>query len=161
MSMNPHVKTACKLGALVMLADQLSKWWLVNFLMRPPHDEYMIPVTSFFNIVMVRNKGVTFGLLNNLDPKIMPMLLTGAACLVLFFLARWLWLTHSQMVAIGLGAVMGGAIGNLLDRVREGAVIDFLDFYYGTHHWYAFNIADAAIVTGVSLLVLDSIIRAR
>jgi signal peptidase II len=161
MKLSAHVKTAFKLGSFVMLADQLSKWWLVNFLMRPPHDEYMVPVTSFLNIVLVHNKGVTFGLLNNLNPEIMPTLLTGAALMILFFLGRWLWLTNSDMVAIGLGAVMGGAIGNLLDRIREGAVIDFLDFYYGTHHWYAFNVADAAIVTGVGLLVLDSIIRAR
>jgi signal peptidase II len=165
MNIHPHAKRAIYLGVLVALADQLSKWWLVNSLMRPPHVE---PVTPFLNLVLVHNKGVTFGLLNTVDnnnsPHLhhyMPYLLTACAAVILILLGRWLLKTTSQPVAIGLGLVMGGAFGNLVDRLRDGAVIDFLDFYYRDYHWYAFNIADAGIVVGVSLLILDSLLRAR
>jgi len=158
MTIHRHVKFAVCLAILVTFADQFSKWWLVNTIMRPPHVE---PVTSFLNLVLVHNKGVTFGLLNTMNHQIMPAILMAVAIVILFFLGRWLYLTRSMPVAIGLGAVMGGAVGNVLDRIREGAVVDFLDFYYANYHWYAFNIADAAIVTGVSLLLLDSVLRAR
>lgn len=158
MSSRRHVTLAAYLGSFIALSDQLSKWWLVNTVMRPPHVE---AVTPFLNLVLVHNKGVTFGLLNTIDRQFMPYLLGAVAAVILFFLGRWLWRTQSMPVAIGLGAVMGGAVGNLVDRMRYGAVIDFLDFYYRDYHWYAFNIADAAIVTGVSLLLLDSLVRAR
>ena len=91
----------------------------------------------------------------------MPYFLTAVAAVILFLLGRWLWRTTSALVAIGLGAIMGGAIGNVIDRLRFGAVVDFLDFHYEHYHWYAFNIADAAIVTGVCLLLLDSLVRGR
>jgi signal peptidase II len=158
MRISPTVKSGVQLGIYVTLVDQLSKWWLVNFLMR---QQEQVAVTPYLNIVLYYNRGVTFGLLNNISSTIMPTLLTLAACVILFFLGRWLFLTNSKMVAYGIGAIMGGAVGNLLDRIREGAVIDFLDFYYGSYHWYAFNVADACIVTGVGLLLLDSLIRAR
>jgi signal peptidase II len=149
---------ALYLGALVVLCDQLSKWWLLNVAMQPPHK---MPVTSFLNLVLVWNKGVTFGLLNKLDHHLMSYFLVAVAAVIIFFLGRWLWRTSSFMVAVGLGAVMGGAIGNVLDRLRFGAVVDFLDFYYQDYHWFAFNIADAAIVTGVGLLLLDSLVRGK
>jgi len=155
---NHYIKPALFLGFGVMLADQLSKWWLVNTIMQPPHA---VAVAPFFNLVLVRNKGVTFGLLNTINRDIMPYVLAAVAGGILLVLGRWLWRTHSKLVAYGLGLVMGGAVGNILDRIREGAVVDFLDFYYQNHHWFAFNIADAAIVTGVSLLVFDSLVRAR
>jgi signal peptidase II len=158
MTIPRHVIRAAYLGVFIALADQLSKWWLLNAVMRPPHVEAVAP---FLNLVLVRNKGVTFGLLNDIDRRIMPYLLAAAALAILFFLGRWLWRTRSAVVAPALGLVMGGAVGNLIDRLRYGAVVDFLDFYYRDYHWYAFNVADAAIVTGVGLLLLDSLIRAR
>jgi len=158
MRINQHVALASYLAVFIALSDQLSKWWLTNIVMREPHVE---KVTSYFNLVMVQNKGVTFGLLNTIDHHFMPYVLAGVALVILFFLGRWLMRTQSMLVAVGLGLVIGGAVGNLIDRVRYGAVIDFLDFYYRDFHWYAFNIADAAIVTGVSLLLLDSLVRAR
>lgn len=158
MKIHSHVRIALILGTLIALIDQLSKWWLLNEVMRPPHVE---EVTPFLNLVLVHNKGVTFGLLNTMNKQAMPFILAAVACLILFFLGRWLWRTHSMPVAVGLALVMGGAVGNLVDRLRYGAVVDFLDFYYRDYHWYAFNVADAAIVTGVSLLLLDSLVRAR
>ena len=149
---------ALYLGALVVMCDQLSKWWLLNVAMQPPQ---VMPVTKFLNLVLVWNKGVTFGLLNKLDHRLMTYFLVVVAAIILFFLGRWLWKTSSTLVAVGLGMVMGGAIGNVLDRLRFGAVTDFLDFYYQDYHWYAFNIADAAICTGVGLLLLDSLVRGK
>jgi lipoprotein signal peptidase len=90
-----------------------------------------------------------------------PAVLVIAAFLILFLLTRWLLRTSSLLVALSLGAVMGGAIGNVIDRLRFGAVVDFIDFHYTTYHWYAFNIADAAIVIGVFFLVLDSLVKGR
>jgi len=149
---------AVYLLALVALCDQLSKWWVFTQVMQPPR---IVPVTSFFNLTLTWNKGVTFGLLNQNTFQLMRYLLVAVAAVILFLLGRWLWRTSSTLVAVGLGAVMGGAIGNVIDRVRFGAVMDFLDFYYRDYHWYAFNIADAAIVTGVGLLVLDNLVRPR
>jgi signal peptidase II len=146
------------LMVLVVLCDQLTKWWVLRMVMVPPRT---VQETPFLNLVLVWNKGVTFGFLNQLDHRYVPYILIGVAAVVVILLARWLWRTSSTMVALALGAIMGGAIGNVIDRVRFGAVMDFLDFYYRDYHWYAFNIADAAIVTGVGLLLLDSLVRAR
>jgi len=148
---------ASYLIAIIALCDQLSKWWILD-LMQPPRT---VPVTSFLNYVLVWNKGVTFGFFNQSDHRLMSYVLVAVAAVILFLLGRWLWRTTSTPVAIALGAIMGGAIGNVIDRVRLGAVVDFLDFYYDSHHWYAFNIADAAIVTGVCLLLLDNLVRGR
>ncbi len=142
----------------ILICDQLSKWWIVNDVMRTPHAE---KITGFLNFVLVWNKGVTFGFLSQIAHDYMPWILTGAAVLILFLLGRWLWRTSSTLVALSLGAIMGGAIGNVIDRVRFSGVVDFLDFHYNEYHWYAFNIADAAIVVGVTFLILESLVRGR
>jgi signal peptidase II len=146
---------ALYLAVLVTLCDQLSKWWLLNNIMVPPR---VVPVTPFLNYVLVWNKGVTFGLLNQFDHRLMAYVLIAVALIILFLLGRWLTRTTSMVVALGLGSIMGGAVGNVIDRLRFGGVVDFLDFYYRDYHWFAFNIADAAIVTGVGLLLLDSLV---
>ena len=156
--MSTNVKRGIYLAVVVALADQLSKWWVLGNVPAPPNS---MAVAPFLNFVLVHNSGVTFGLLNRSSHIYMPYILTGVAAIILFFLARWLVRTTSLAVALGLGAVMGGAVGNLVDRVRYGWVVDFIDVYYRDMHWYTFNVADAAIVTGVSLLLLDSLVRAR
>jgi signal peptidase II len=149
---------AVYLIALVAFCDQISKWWIVNVAMRPPH---VIMVAPFLNFALVWNKGVTFGLLNRIDHGYMPYILIGMGLVIVLLLGRWLLRTTSGLVAFALAGIMGGAISNIIDRFRYGAVVDFLDFYYHGYHWYTFNIADAAIVTGVCLLLLDSFIRGR
>jgi signal peptidase II len=144
--------------AFIGLVDQLSKWLVLD---RMGDVQRTIPVTSFLNLALVWNKGLTFGLMNHNGASFMPYVLIGVAAIILFLLGRWLWRTSSSVVALALGAIMGGAIGNVIDRVRYGAVVDFLDFYYGSFHWYAFNIADAAIVTGVALLLIDGMVRGK
>jgi len=144
--------------AFVGLVDQLTKWLILD---RLDDVHRTITVTPFLNLALVWNKGVTFGLLNHHDKNYLPYLLIGVAVVILFFLGRWLWRTSSTTVALALGAIMGGAVGNVIDRVRYGAVVDFLDFYYKDFHWYAFNVGDAAIVMGVALLLIDGMVRGK
>jgi signal peptidase II len=155
---NRRVNIGIYTMAIVGLADQIAKSLILEHL---GNAGRIIPVTSFLNLVLVWNKGVTFGLLSRIGEQSMPYILIGVALLILFLLGRWLWRTHSTLVALALGAIMGGAVGNIIDRVRHGAVVDFFDFYYRDYHWYAFNIADAAIVTGVALLLLDGMVRGK
>ncbi len=126
--------------------------------MVPPR---IVEETSFLNLVLVWNRGVTFGFMNQINHAYVPYILCALSAVVIFLLGRWLWRTSSTVVAVALGMILGGAGGNVIDRVHYGAGVDFLDFYYRDYHWYAFNFADAAIVTGVGLLLLDSLVRAR
>ncbi|MBV8060430.1 MAG: signal peptidase II [Alphaproteobacteria bacterium] len=157
MSRHMRAQLALYLMGLVAAVDQLSKWWVVN---KTLAETSKVEVTSYFNIILMHNRGMTFGLLNNINHAYMPFVMVGIAVAVIALLTRWLLRTNSKLVTAALGLIMGGAIGNIFDRVRFGAVIDFLDFYYGNYHWYTFNVADAAIVAGVGLLTIDSLVRA-
>ncbi|MDR3450095.1 MAG: signal peptidase II [Alphaproteobacteria bacterium] len=144
--------------AFIGLADQISKWWILD---RMGDVERTLTVNGFLNFVLVWNKGVTFGVMSHETHSYMPYVLIAVAAVILFLLGRWLLRTGSTPVAVALGGIMGGAIGNVIDRVRYGAVVDFIDFHYRTYHWYAFNVADAAIVTGVAILLLDGMVRGK
>lgn len=140
------------LAALILAADQAIKWWIVNQVMAPPR---VIEVTSFFNIVMVWNRGVTFGLLG-MGGEVMRWILTALSLAIVAVLLVWLGRTHRPLSGFAIGAVIGGALGNVVDRVLLGKVADFLDFHLMGWHWPAFNLADSAIVCGVALIVVDS-----
>ena len=136
---------------LSFLLDQATKWWILNHVMDPPQ---VIPVTGFFNLVLGFNTGVSFGLFGEAPAwLLMAFILPMVAGLLV-----WMTRTDSRLTAIALGLVVGGALGNLLDRLRHGAVTDFLDFYVGAYHWPAFNFADVAIVSGVGLLLIESVL---
>ncbi|MEO9789461.1 MAG: signal peptidase II [Aurantimonas coralicida] len=136
---------------LSFLLDQATKWWILNHVMDPPR---VIPVTGFFNLVLGFNTGVSFGLFGEAPAwLLMAFILPMVAGLLV-----WMTRTDSRLTAIALGLVVGGAFGNLLDRLRHGAVTDFLDFYVGAYHWPAFNFADVAIVSGVALLLIESVL---
>ncbi|MGB9153937.1 MAG: signal peptidase II [Alphaproteobacteria bacterium] len=153
-----HTVLGVYMLAFIGLADQVTKGLVLKHI----DVRETIPVTPFFNLVLVWNKGVTFGILSHVGLHYMSYILIGVAAVMLLVLGRWLWRTRSAMVALALGAIMGGAIGNVIDRVRYGAVVDFLDFYYRDYpHWPAFNVADAAIVTGVALLLIDGMVRGK
>ena len=107
-----------------------------------------LPVLPGFNLTFLRNDGVTFGLFGNM-PWWALSLIAFAVCGVL---AVMLWRTTRYLEAVAYGLIIGGALGNIVDRLRFGGVTDFLDFYVGNTHWPAFNIADVAIVTGAALL---------
>ena len=136
---------------LSFLLDQATKWWILNHVMDPPQ---VIPVTGFFNLVLGFNTGVSFGLFGEAPAwLLMAFILPMVAGLLV-----WMTRTDSRLTAIALGLVVGGAFGNLLDRLRHGAVTDFLDFHVGAYHWPAFNFADVAIVSGVALLLIESVL---
>ncbi|KGF71052.1 MULTISPECIES: signal peptidase II [Hoeflea] len=131
--------------------DQATKWLVLNYVMIPPR---VIPVTDFFNLVLGYNSGVSFGLFGE-APVWILMTFTLAIAVGLLV---WIKQTDNRLTAAALGLIVGGAMGNLLDRLRQGAVTDFLDFYIGGYHWPAFNLADVAIVCGVGLLLIESVL---
>jgi signal peptidase II len=144
-----------KLGLLfalgIFVADQISKFYFLDLMQQNPTG---IVVTPFFNLVMVWNTGVSFGMFSE-DSASRSWTLIAVSFLVTAWLLWWLWRAHSRLVAVALGMIIGGAIGNVIDRYRFGAVFDFLDFHAFGWHWPAFNVADCAIVVGVLLLLAD------
>ncbi len=149
----PLVRAGLILAVVIIVADQASKWLLQDMLLKQPVIE-VIP--GFFNLVMVWNRGISFGMLGGAG-ALPPWVLSAVAvaiCIALFF---WLRAARSRWTAWAIGLVIGGAIGNVIDRARWGAVFDFADFYIGRWHWPAFNVADAAIVVGVLALLAESL----
>lgn len=133
----------------VFFLDQISKFWIlkvVNLDERPP-----VQLTPFADLSMAWNEGVSYGLLTTH----MQGVLVGMSLLITAVL--WLWLARATtaLAAASLGLVIGGALGNALDRLLHGAVADFVHLHWGTWSWYVFNVADIAIVAGVVVLVYD------
>lgn len=140
------------LGGMVLLFDQLTKF-LVFLLGK---QEEIITINPFLNIVLVFNKGISFGLFQ------MESYLGRVILLVtIVFITLWLFFTLLRsrigLESIALGLILGGAVGNILDRFIYGFVIDFVDLHWFSYHWPAFNIADSAIVCGAILLFLSSL----
>jgi signal peptidase II len=141
----------------VIVADQLSKYWILEVLDLPAKGQ--VNVTGFFDLTMVWNRGVSFGLLQ----AEVDLARWGLALFSLVVAAALSWWARNLtrlLPAIALGLVIGGALGNLVDRVRFGAVVDFLDFSGLMFPW-VFNIADSGITVGVTLLLLDSFIAPK
>jgi signal peptidase II len=155
--MRPIDRQAMVLVVLTVLADQLSKQLLLGYLVKA--GAIMPVIDDFFRLVIVWNRGVSFGLFGA-DP-LPPWLLSAVAVAVCVGLFVWLRRTDRVFTGWGIGLVMGGAIGNVIDRARWGAVFDFADFHVGHWHWPAFNIADSAIVVGVGLMLIDSLVGER
>jgi signal peptidase II len=143
---------------VILILDQASKIWILG-LFAPP-GRHAIPVTGFFNIVLVWNHGMSFGLFNDgatANAVIFSLLAAAIVCGLLI----WLWRAPSALVGGAIGLVIGGAIGNVVDRLRLGAVVDFLDVHAGLWHWPAFNVADSAICVGVGLMLIDGLLGRR
>jgi signal peptidase II len=149
-------------GLIVLVADQLSKWWVLNVLNLP--ERRQIVLLPVLNLTWVRNEGITFGLLHGLGSW-GHVLLAVIALAVVVALGFWLRRAESKVMAVAIGAIAGGAIGNVIDRVRFGAVVDFIhahiDTPWGDLSWYVFNVADAAIVCGVATLIVESHLSKR
>lgn len=146
----------CVAGVIVV-ADQITKWWiLAEFLDNPQ----VVPVTDFFNLVLVWNRGVSFGLFAS-SAQWMPYILAGLAIVISIFLVMWLRKAENRVLAAGVGFVLGGAVGNVIDRFMHQAVVDFLDFHAFGYHWPAFNIADSSIFIGVVLILYDGLFENR
>ncbi len=164
---------------MIMLLDQLTKWAIMEHVIRPfLHgnnglgfiDWYInqpsvisftqIPVTSFFNIVMAWNTGVSFSLMNDMGAYGYLILIFIAMIIVTIFVTM-LWKSDNKVNNLCYALVIGGALGNVIDRARFGAVIDFLDFHINDYHWPAFNLADMSIVSGIILLIGSSLFFER
>jgi len=140
------------LSVAVILVDQLSKWLAEGSLTAYQPD----PVIPMLNLTLAYTTGAAFSFLSEAGgwQRWFFVSLTVAVVAVLF---SWIWRMHAEerLHAISIALILGGAIGNLIDRIWLGHVIDFLDVYYGTHHWPILNIADSAITVGVTLLIID------
>jgi lipoprotein signal peptidase len=150
----PLIALGITAAAVVLAADQTSKYWVLNEL--DLQNLGTIAVLPVLNLTMVWNRGVTFGLLNSLGTYGAPALGVGALLVVV---ALGIWLTRAErtLVAGAIGAIAGGAVGNVIDRLRFGAVVDFIHAHAFGWSWYVFNVADAAIVCGVAALLLDGL----
>ena len=156
--MRPIERQAMGLVAATLIVDQATKQLLLGYLVKAGA---MVPVIDgFFRLVVVWNRGVSFGLMSG-DGALPPWVLSAVAIAVCVALFIWLRRTDRALTAWGIGLVMGGAIGNVIDRARWGAVFDFADFHVGRWHWPAFNVADSAIVVGVALMLIDSLLGER
>ena len=140
-------------AAIVIALDQLSKWVILTVVMDPPQ---IIEVTKFFNLVLVGNRGVSFGLFASDAVWVQPVF-AGFALLVAVFLAVWMRCAANWFLALSLGMIIGGALGNAIDRLWHGAVVDFLDFHVAGYHWPAFNVADSAICIGVAFIIVEGL----
>ena len=141
------------IAILVIAADELTKWWIIYEFMAPPR---VVEVTPFFNLVMTWNPGISFGLFNT-DSPLNALVLSMLALLIVALLLVWLYRSNRLFIGAGIGLISGGAIGNVIDRVRFGAVADFLDFHIAGYHWPAFNVADSMITIGAAMIVLDTL----
>jgi len=136
------------LSLFVLLTDQATKYLILNNLRL--HEE--IPVTSFFNIVYARNTGSAFGMFKELGN---PFFIAVALLAIIVVIILLIKDEHNRG---GFSLILGGAAGNLADRISHGYVIDFLDIHLGRHHWPAFNVADSALTAGVFLLLLRVVV---
>ncbi len=141
------------LSLLALVLDQVSKLVIVNSMQL----YQSIPITSFFKLTYVRNTGAAFSFLSDAGGW-QRWFFAGLAILISMVVAVWLTRLKQQetLLAVALSLILGGAMGNLIDRLAYGYVIDFLDVYYQTWHWPAFNVADSAITLGVMLMLLES-----
>ncbi len=147
-------------AAVIAIADQATKLWVVDFFSARPAGPPVLWLAPFFNLVLTGNRGMSFGLFND-DAAANTAVFSVLAAVIVLGLIAWLWRAESLQLRVGIGLVIGGAIGNVTDRLLRGAVVDFLDFHLGGWHWFAFNLADAAICLGVVALLIDGLLGHR
>lgn len=159
----------------ILLVDQLSKWYVTEHFVRPGlsagqglgffdwyiHTPERLPfygqqITANFNLVMAWNPGVSFSMFSGYG-GITPYVLVIIALIIVAIFSRWMWRAETNFHGLCYALVIGGALGNVIDRLRFHAVIDFLDFHIYGYHWPAFNVADMSIVVGIALLIIVSL----
>lgn len=143
----------------VAVLDQLSKAAVLAHFAGRGFDADR--VTPFFNLVLTLNRGMSFGLFNTGGGATGAVLFSLVAAVIVAGLVFWLRRVRSPLLAVAIGLIIGGAVGNVTDRIRHGAVVDFLDFHIGYWHWPAFNLADSAICLGVAVMLFDSLLLRR
>ncbi len=155
----PYSALALKIAAVTFVVDQAHKWWML--LIYRIEEKGRVTITSFFDLVFVKNTGISYSML---DQSSYDWQLVLALFAVVASAALWAWLAGAgtgRVMAWALGLIIGGALGNGLDRVLIGGVADFFSLHAYGFYWYVFNIADVAIVAGVVLLLYDSFVGSR
>jgi len=142
------------LSLLVLVADQWSKWMVERHL--PLHQPKEV-IPGFLNFTHVQNTGVAFGMFAANGSSRGTLILTALGIVALVVVGIYFWRTSNQdrLMLSSLALILGGAVGNLLDRIATGSVTDFIDAYVGTYHWHTFNVADSAITIGICLMALE------
>ena len=142
------------IGVAILVLDQLTKL-LVRTQIALNDSIEIVP--GFLNLVHVRNTGAAFGFLNSVDLGYKQVLMTTVALVALLAIGLYAWRvgSHERLARAGLALILGGAVGNLIDRASIGYVIDFVDAYWRSHHFWAFNVADSAITVGACLLIFS------
>ncbi len=148
----PLTRLGLLIAALVFAFDQLSKFWILRIVNLDEREP--IQITPFLDLAMAWNKGVSYGLLSTH----MQGFLVALSLAITVMLVMWLAKADKALSAASYGMLIGGALGNALDRVLHGAVADFVHLHWGTWSWYIFNVADIAIVAGVAVLLYDAIL---
>ncbi len=152
------LRISLSIASIVLLLDQLVKLLIENnFSVWSKH----VVIPGFFNLVYVLNKGAAFGILNQEDINWQTNFFIAVSLVAILVIVYLLYSVKQRdnLFLFGLGAIWGGALGNLIDRIRLGMVIDYLDFYIGSFHWPAFNIADTAISLGAISIIISFIQR--
>lgn len=160
---------------IILIVDQISKWYVTEHFVRPGlsagqgsgffewylHTPERLPfygqkITSYFNVVMAWNPGVSFSMFSQYG-GITPYVLVAVALVIVGLFSVWMWRSKTHFHGLCYALVIGGALGNVIDRLRFRAVIDFLDFHFYGYHWPAFNVADMSIVVGITMLIIVSL----
>ncbi|MFP4083668.1 MAG: signal peptidase II [Desulfonatronovibrio sp.] len=152
--MSLKYKIVFVLGGIILFLDQATKLWIQNTI---PLWESRTIIPGLFDLVHVLNKGAAFGFLAELEGNMQTYFFIAVTGLAIVLIVHLLRTVHREDTYLftALGLILGGALGNLIDRIRLGMVIDFLDFYFREHHWPAFNVADMAISAGAILLLVS------
>ncbi|HET7887383.1 MAG TPA: signal peptidase II [Bradyrhizobium sp.] len=156
-ALSQHLRLGVIAAAITLVLDQASKFWLVRVF--DIAHRGTVKLTPFFDLVLAWNQGISFGWFQN-DGLTAQIVLTAIKAVAVVVLGVWMARSHSLLATLALGLIIGGAIGNGVDRLAYGAVVDFALFHVrigeNTFNWYVFNLADVAIVAGVAALLYDS-----
>ncbi len=150
----PHLKAAALLALAIFLVDQAMKLWVLHGLGLAGRGP--VEILPFLDFVLVWNPGISYGLFPQ-ETQTGRIVLVAFTVVASLAIAVWMARARHRLLALALAFLLGGALGNLVDRVVYGAVVDFVHFHAGRFSWYVFNVADAAIVVGVALLLADAV----
>ncbi|MGE5269696.1 MAG: signal peptidase II [Thiohalocapsa sp.] len=142
-------------AGLTVVLDQASKTALLRHFGEVACASHRQVVTPFLDLVLTCNSGISFGLMNRTGGS--SLIFSLAAAVIIVLLILWLRRVRTLFLAVAIGLIIGGAVGNVIDRLRFGAVVDFLYFHAGSWYWPAFNLADSAICLGVAAMLLDGL----
>lgn len=140
---------------IAVVIDQITKWWFMEVFLKPPIN--FVSIMPCLNIVKTWNKGISFSMFAS-DSEMGRWALVSLSVAIVIWLLFWLRKEENKRIMVALGFIIGGAIGNLIDRIRIGAVADFINVYYDTYHWPAFNGADSFIFIGAAIILISSFI---